>query len=148
MVYDITLIYQQTVCFFTADLASWFCSKLQSVAVMASSRKCLLVDEIEQSLLEELTASDQSSSSDDDDSSGTADLTVGKVIVSEYRNDESDDVPCATASSAPSASSATFTWEDMTNYVGYRENFFDNCGPQNEAQNETHCAKVFKMFFL
>ena len=25
--------------------------------------------------------------------------------------------------------------------------FFDNCGPQNEAQNETHCAKVFKMFF-
>ena len=52
-----------------------------------------------------------------------------------------------TASSAPSASSATFTWEDMTNYVGQRENFFDNCGPQNVAQNETHCAKVFKMFF-
>jgi len=24
MVYDITLIYQQTVCFFTADLVSWF----------------------------------------------------------------------------------------------------------------------------
>ena len=22
-----------------------------------------------------------------------------------------------------------------------------NYGPQNEAQNETHCAKVFKMFF-
>ena len=38
-------------------------------------------------------------------------------------------------------------WEDMTNYVGQRENFFDNCGPQNEAQNETHCAKAFKMFF-
>jgi hypothetical protein len=35
----------------------------------------------------------------------------------------------------------------MTNYVGQRENFCDNCGPQNEAQNETHCAKVFKMFF-
>jgi hypothetical protein len=35
----------------------------------------------------------------------------------------------------------------MTNYVGQRENFFDNCGPQNEAQNETHCAKVCKMFF-
>ena len=47
----------------------------------------------------------------------------------------------------PSASSATFTWEDMTNYVGQRENFLDNCGPQNEAQNETHSAKVFKMFF-
>ena len=54
---------------------------------------------------------------------------------------------CATASSAPSASSATFTWEDTTNYVGQRENFFHNCGPQNEAQNETHCAKAFKMFF-
>ena len=39
-----------------------FCSKLQSVAVMASIRMCLL---------EELTPSDQSSSSDDDDSSGT-----------------------------------------------------------------------------
>ena len=49
---------------------------------MASSRTCLLEDEIEKSLLEELTASDQSSSSDDDDSSGTDDLTVGEVIVS------------------------------------------------------------------
>ena len=38
-------------------------------------------------------------------------------------------------------------WEDMTNYVGQREQFVDNCGPQNEAQNKTHCAKVFKMFF-
>ena len=48
----------------------------------------------------------------------------------------------------PTASSATFTWEDMTNYVGQREQFVDNFGPQNEAQNETHCAKVFKMFFM
>ena len=59
-----------------------FLSKLQSVAVMVSIRKCLLKDKIEQSLLEELTASDQSSYSDDDDSSGTDDLTVGEVIVS------------------------------------------------------------------
>ena len=80
MVYDITLIYQQTVCFFTADLPSCFRSKLQSVAVMASSRKCLLEDETVQSLLEELTASDQSSSSDDDDSSETDDFTVGEVF--------------------------------------------------------------------
>ena len=122
MVYDITLIYQQTVCFFTADLSSWFRSKLQSVEVMMSSRKCLLEDEVEQSLFEELTASDQSSSSDDDDSIGTDDLTVGQVIVSEYSDD--DDVQCATASSAPSALSATFTWEDMTNYVGQREHIF------------------------
>ena len=148
MVYDITLIYEQTVCFFEADLASWFLSKLQSVAMMASSRKCLLEEEIEQSLLEELTASDLSSSSDDDDSSGTDDLTVGEEIVSENSDDESDDVQCATASSAPSASNATFTWEDMTNYVGQRENFLDNRGPQNEAQNETQCAKLFKMFLM
>ena len=64
-----------------------------------------------------------------------------------FRNDENDDVQCAAASSAPSASSATFMWEDMTNYVLQREKFFDNCGPQSEAQNETRCAKVFKMFF-
>jgi len=41
--------------------------------MMVSSRKCLLEDEIEQSLLQELTASDQRSCSDDD-SSGTDDL--------------------------------------------------------------------------
>ena len=64
--YDITLTYQQSVCFYTADSASCFPSKLQSVAVMVSSRKCLFEDEIQQSLLEELTASDHSSSSDDE----------------------------------------------------------------------------------
>jgi hypothetical protein len=110
MVYDITIIYQKTVCFFTTDMASWFHSKLQCVAVMATSRKSLFVDEIEQSLLDEFTASDQISSSDDDDSSGTDDLTVGEVIISEYSDEESDDVQCT--SNAPSA---TFTWEDMTN---------------------------------
>jgi len=114
---------------------------------MATRRKSLFEDEIEQSLLEELTASDQSSCSDDDDSSGMDDLTVDEVIGSGSSDNESDDVQCATASSAPSALSATFMWEDMTNYVGQREQFIDNCGPQNEAQNETHCAKVFKMFF-
>ena len=35
----------------------------------------------------------------------------------------------------------------MVNYVGQKEQFIDNYGPQNEAQNETDCAKVFKMFF-
>jgi len=34
----------------------------------------------------------------------------------------------------------------MTNYVGQREQFVGNYGPQNEAQNKTHCAKMFKMF--
>jgi hypothetical protein len=126
MGYDITLIYQKIVCSFTVDFASCFLSKLQSVAVMATSRNCLLQDEIEQILLEELTASDQICSSDDDGSSGADDLTVGEVIISEYSDEESDDVQ-----SASNAPSATFTWEDMTNYVGRRENFFDNCGPQN-----------------
>jgi len=146
-VYDITLIYQQTVCSFTAVFGSGYLLKLQSVAMMASSRKCLLEDEIEQSLLGELTASDQSSCSDDDYSSGTDDLTVVEVTGSECSDSESVDVQCATASSAPTASSATFTWEVRTNYVEQREQFVANYGTQNEAQNETHCAKVFKMFF-
>jgi len=126
-----------------ADIAFGFCLEQQSAAVMATRRKSLFEVEIEQSLLEELTASDQSSCSDDDDSSGMDDLTVGKVIGSGSSDNESDNVQCATASSVPSALSATFMWEDMTNYVGQREQFVDNCGPQNE----THCAKVFKMFF-
>jgi hypothetical protein len=83
--------------------------------------------------------------SDDDDSSGTDDLTVVEVIDSECSDSESDDAQCATASSAPTASSATFVWEDMMNYVGQREQFIDNS--ENEAQNETNCAKMFKMFF-
>ena len=93
----------------------------------------MLEDEIEQSLLEELTASDQSSFSDNDNSNGTDDLTVVEVIGSECSDSESDDVQCATAFSAPTASSATFTWEDMTNYAGQREQFVDKYGPQNEA---------------
>jgi len=146
MAYDITLIHQHTVSFFTAVFGSGFRSRLQSVAMMVSSRKGLLEDEIEQSLLEELTASDKSSCNDNDDSSGTNDLTVVEVIGSECSDNESDNAQCATASSTPTALSATFTLEDMTNYVGQREQFVDNYGPQNEAQNETHCAKVFKMF--
>jgi len=114
---------------------------------MVSRRKYPFEDEIEQSLLEELKASDNSSYSDDDDSSGTDDLIVCEVIGSKCSDNESDDVQFPTASSAPSALSATFMWEDMTNYVGQREQFVDNCGPQNEVQNETHCTKVFKMFF-
>jgi len=113
------LIYQRTVRFFTAGTG--FRLKLQSVAMMASSRKCLLEDEMEQSLLKDLTASDQSSCSDDDDSSGNNDLTVVEVLGSECSDSASDNVQCATAASAPTASSATFTWEDMTNYVGQRE---------------------------
>ncbi len=92
----------------------------------------MLEDEIERSLLEELTASDHSSCSDDD-------FTVGEVIDSECSDNESDDAQCA--------SRAKFMWEDMMKYVGQREEFVDNYGPQNDAQNETHCAEGFKMFF-
>jgi len=106
-----------------------------------------LEDEIEQNLLGLLTACDQSSCSDDDDSSETDDLTLVEVNDSESSDSESDDVQCATASSAPTASNATFTWEAMTKYVGQREQFVDKYGPKNEAQNVTYCAEVFKMFF-
>jgi len=35
----------------------------------------------------------------------------------------------------------------MTNYVGQRDQFVDDSGPQNKSQNETRCAQAFKMFF-
>jgi hypothetical protein len=117
MVYDFTFIYQQTVCFFTVDLAFCFCLKQQCVVVMASGMKCPFEDVIEQSLLKVLTVSDQSSCSDDDDSIATDDLTVVEVVGSECSDNESDDVQFATASNAPTALSATFMWEDITNYV-------------------------------
>jgi hypothetical protein len=41
-----------------------------------------------------------------------------------------------------------FTWEDMTNYIGQREQFVGNCGSQNEAKNATEGADIFKMFLL
>jgi hypothetical protein len=112
---------------------------------MACSKVYLLAEEIEQSLLEEF-ASDQRSFSDEIDPSETDDLTVGEIIGTECC-DESD-VHFSATCSAPNASSDIFTWEDMTNYVGQRKKFVDNYGPQNETQNETHCAKVFKMFLM
>ena len=50
----------------------------------------MLEDEIEQSLLDKLRASDQSSCSDDDDSSGSDDLTVVEIIGSECSDSESE----------------------------------------------------------
>jgi hypothetical protein len=96
---------------------------------MASTSKGLFVDEIEAAWLEELQDSEPSDCSSDGDSSGTDDLALGEVITLEYSDNE-DDVQGA---AAPSAPSAMFTWEDMTNYVGQREQFVGNCGPQNEA---------------
>ena len=141
--YDITLIYQRTVCFLTAVCRSAFRIKLQSVSIMASRRKCLLEDEIEQSLLEELTSSNQSGCGYDDDSSGTDDLTVVEVIDSECSDSESDVAQCATASSAPTASSATFVREDMTNYVRQREQFIDKYAPKMKHKMKLIVLKCF-----
>jgi hypothetical protein len=74
-----------------------------------------LDDEIEQSLLKELTVSDQSSCSDDDDSNGTDNLTIVEVTGSEYSDRENEDAQYSKASGAPAPLTATFTWDDMTN---------------------------------
>ena len=80
------------------------------------------------------------------DLSGINNLAVGKVITLECRANEGGIMQGFTAPSPPNASSTASTWENMTNYVGQREQFVGNCCPQNEAQNETHCTKVLKMF--
>jgi len=84
--------------------------------------------------------------SDDDDSSGTDDFTVGEVIISEYSDDENDDVKCATASSVPSASSTTFTWEDMTNYAG--KIFFITVGLKMKPKMKHTVLKCLKCFLM
>jgi len=116
--------------------------RLKSAAVMGSSSKCLVEEEIEQVLLEELTDSDPSNFSSDN-SSGTDDLAVGNVIVFEHSNNKEDIVQGSTASNAPNDVRATLTCEYMMNYAGQREQYVGNCG----TQNEIHCAEVFKMFF-
>jgi len=98
-------------------------------------------------LLEEYTTFDDNSSSDETDSCGSDDLTMGEVMFAECSENESNNVHFATGCSARGDSKGVLAWEGMGNYVGQREQFIDNYGPQNEAQNETHCAKEFKMFF-
>jgi hypothetical protein len=56
-----------------------------------------------------------------DESSGINNLAVGKVITLECRVNEGDIVQGFTAPGPPNASSTTFTWEDITIYVGQRE---------------------------
>lgn len=107
----------------------------------------MFVEETEQALLENLTDTYPSNTSADDDSTVTDDLAVGKVIALECSDNKGNIEKDATVCSVPS-SSATFTWENVTKYVGPREQSVDNCGPQNDAQNETHYAKVFKIFLL
>jgi hypothetical protein len=60
---------------------------------MASCSKGFFEEEIEQTLLEELTDSDLCSYSSDDESSGTDDVAEDKVIAMECtRSDEEEDV--------------------------------------------------------
>jgi hypothetical protein len=66
----------------------------------------LFEDDIEQTLLEELTASDQGSFSDESDSSRTDDLTVSEVNGAECSDNQNDEVQFAISSCAPSASNA------------------------------------------
>ena len=74
-------------------------------------------------------------------------MAIGKVIGLEGSDNEGNIEKDATLRSVPS-SNATFIWENVTKYIGPRDQSVGNCGPQNEAQNETHYAKVFKIFLL
>jgi hypothetical protein len=96
MACEVTLTYQQLLCFFTADVAFQFYLRPQSGAVMASSSKGLFEEEIEQAFLEELTDSDPSNSSSGEDLSGTDDLAVGEVTALEF-SDSKDDTQSSTA---------------------------------------------------
>jgi hypothetical protein len=91
----------------------------------------MFAEEIEQSLLEEHTTSDESSFNDETGSCGSDDLTVGEVNFAECSENESDNIQFVTGCIARSASKGVFAWEDMTNCVGQREQFVDNYGPQN-----------------
>ena len=66
-----------------------FCLRLQSGAVLASSSKGLLEEEISQALLEELTDSNSSSGYD---LSGTDGVAVGEVIALECSDIENYNV--------------------------------------------------------
>ena len=70
-------------------------------------------------------------------------MAVGNVIVFEGSDNKDDSVQVSAASNAPNDVSATLTCGYMMNYVGQREQYVGNCGPQNKI----HCAEVFKMFF-
>ena len=134
-------IYQHTPCYSQLISRSGLCRRTSMRPSWGPEKRVCSRKKLN-SLLEEYTSSDDSSSSDETDSCGSDDLTLGEVNFAECSENESDNVQFAKGCSAR----GVFAWEDMENNVGQRENFLDNCGPQNEAQNETHCAKVFKMF--
>jgi hypothetical protein len=130
--------------FFTADTVLQFYLSLESDAVMAPSSKGLFV---EQNLLENLQIFIQVIPVQLITQLEQDDLAIVKVIALQRSDKEGDTEEDATVSSVPS-SSAIFTWDYVTKHVGPKEQSVGNCGPQNEAQNETHNSKVFKKFLL
>jgi hypothetical protein len=110
---------------------------------MASCNGVFLSSEKVDKVLEEILSDYESSFFDsDDDSSGIDDLPVGEAIAVERTEEDTDSEVLFNLSSA-----ARFTWEDMTNYVGRREQFIGNCGPQNDAKYVSEGADIFKLFF-
>jgi hypothetical protein len=86
---------------------------------MASSSKGFLSSKEVDKVLDEILSDSESSFSDSDDySSGIDDLPVGDAIAVEGTEaEDSDSAQDASAvQGAPSA--ASFTWEDMLNYIG------------------------------
>jgi hypothetical protein len=83
---------------------------------------------------EPLTDSKTSAFESDDESSVIDNLPVREFLtIDESENEDSDGAQ--SGSGLPSVACPTvFTWENMENYVGQREQFVGNCGPQNEGK--------------
>jgi hypothetical protein len=131
---------------FTADIVVQFYLSLQSGAVITPSSKGLFVEETEQVLLEIITDTYPSNTSPDDDSTGTDDLAIGKVIGLECSDKEDNIEEDATVCSVPS-SSAMFTWDNVTKYVGPREQSVGNCGPRMKPKMKLTMLKGSKVFY-
>jgi hypothetical protein len=85
--------------------------------------------EVDKVLDEILSDSESSFFDSDDDSSGIDDLPVGEAIAVEGTEDEESDSAQDASAVQGARSAASFTWEDMSNYIGQREQFVGNCGP-------------------
>lgn len=59
-------------------------------------------------------------------------MAIGNVIVFERSDNKDDIVQSSAASNATNDVSVTFTCGNMMNYIGQREQYVGNCGPQNE----------------
>jgi hypothetical protein len=67
--------------------------------------------------------------------------------LSTHEASDSDSAGNSTSPLRGGASDMSFMWEDMSIYVGRRERFIGNSGPQNEVKNVTEGADAFKMVF-